>query len=48
MFDEIFIKHADYVAKIASVQTGEEQEVLAALLKKLGLAVKKHISTEIV
>ena len=40
LFDEIFDHHAVYVSKIASVLTDQEQERLALLLKKLGLALQ--------
>jgi MarR family 2-MHQ and catechol resistance regulon transcriptional repressor len=40
LFDEIFIKHAEFVAKTASVLSEEEQETLSRLLKKLGLSLK--------
>jgi MarR family 2-MHQ and catechol resistance regulon transcriptional repressor len=40
LFDEIFAQHAWYVSKIASVLTEQEQEKLALLLKKLGLALQ--------
>ena len=43
LFDEIFAQHARYVSKIASVLTEQEQERLAQLLKKLGLALQEQI-----
>jgi MarR family transcriptional regulator, 2-MHQ and catechol-resistance regulon repressor len=43
LFDEIFSQHARYVSKIASVLTEQEQERLAQLLKKLGLALQEQI-----
>lgn len=43
LFDEVFSKHAAYVAKLASVLTLEEQESLGQLLKKLGLALSQDI-----
>jgi MarR family 2-MHQ and catechol resistance regulon transcriptional repressor len=43
LFDEIFVQHAGYVSKIASVLTEQEQERLAKLLKKLGLALQEQI-----
>jgi len=43
LFDEIFAQHAGYVSKIASVLTEQEQERLALLLKKLGLALQEQI-----
>lgn len=39
LFHDIFAKHAEHVARIASVLTDEEQEQLAALAKKLGRAL---------
>ena len=40
LFDDIFTKHAQYVASIASVMTEKEQETLSGLLKKLGTGLK--------
>lgn len=45
LFDEIFTKHAKYVAEIASVLTDKEQEELSALLKKLGLGLRERHQT---
>lgn len=39
-FDEIFVTHAEFVAKTASVLSEEEQETLSRLLKKLGHSLK--------
>jgi MarR family 2-MHQ and catechol resistance regulon transcriptional repressor len=36
LFNKIFIRHAEYVAKLASVLTESEQADLGRLLKKLG------------
>jgi len=36
LFDEIFLKHAAHIEKLASVLTEKEQETLSGLLKKLG------------
>jgi MarR family 2-MHQ and catechol resistance regulon transcriptional repressor len=44
LFDDVFIKHAQYVASIASVMTEKEQETLSALLKKLGTGLKQRNS----
>jgi len=41
MFKDIFGKHAERVAELASVLTEEEQRQLSKLLKKLGLALKE-------
>jgi MarR family 2-MHQ and catechol resistance regulon transcriptional repressor len=39
LFDEIFPKHAEYIAKLTSVLQEEEQAKLAELLKKLGTSL---------
>ena len=39
LFNDVFALHAEFVADTASVLTEKEQEQLAALLKKLGLAL---------
>jgi len=39
-FQEIFSKHAEFVTRVASVLTEEEQHELSLLLKKLGSALK--------
>lgn len=44
IFDKIFIKHAEFITKIAGVLTENEQETLAQLLKKLGLSLTEHRS----
>lgn len=41
-FKQIFIQHAEFVAKLASVLSDEEQEGLGRLLKKLGVALQRH------
>ena len=41
LFDDIFVKHAQFVTKIASVLTEEEQTQLSTLLKKLGTALQE-------
>ena len=41
LFSEIFVKHAQFVTKIASVLSDEEQIQLSQLLKKLGTALQK-------
>jgi MarR family transcriptional regulator, 2-MHQ and catechol-resistance regulon repressor len=41
LFDEIFVKHAEFVTEVASVLTEDEQKELSELLKKLGLALKE-------
>jgi MarR family 2-MHQ and catechol resistance regulon transcriptional repressor len=41
MFNKIFLQHAGFVAKLASVLTEQEQTELAVLLKKLGTGLKK-------
>ena len=40
LFDNIFSKHAQYVTATASVLTEDEQNQLAALTKKLGVALR--------
>ena len=40
LFENIFAKHAQHVASVASVLTEDEQRQLGALAKKLGLALK--------
>jgi MarR family 2-MHQ and catechol resistance regulon transcriptional repressor len=40
LFKEVFHKHANRVAELASVLTEEEQLQLSTLLRKLGLALK--------
>ncbi|OGU34637.1 MAG: MarR family transcriptional regulator [Ignavibacteria bacterium GWB2_35_6b] len=40
LFDEIFIKHAEYIENTMKVLTQTEQKQLGDLLKKLGLGIK--------
>jgi MarR family transcriptional regulator, 2-MHQ and catechol-resistance regulon repressor len=40
LFENVFPKHADYITKVASVLSVEEQEQLAAMLKKLGTRIE--------
>ncbi len=40
LFQEIFIKHAEFITDLASVLTCREQEELARLLKKLGTSLE--------
>jgi MarR family 2-MHQ and catechol resistance regulon transcriptional repressor len=42
LFDDIFPKHAEYVADLASVLDPAEQRHLARLTKKLGLALQQR------
>ena len=42
LFDEVFEKHAENIAKYMSVLTPAEQSTLGSLLKKLGLSVSKQ------
>ena len=42
MFHEIFVEHARYITRIASILSGKEQEELSQLLKKLGLGLRGH------
>jgi MarR family 2-MHQ and catechol resistance regulon transcriptional repressor len=46
LFEEVFVKHAEHITELASALTMEEQEELAALLKKLGLALAARIGVE--
>ncbi|MGA9407360.1 MAG: MarR family transcriptional regulator [Bacteroidota bacterium] len=41
LFHDIFSKHAQFVTKVASVLTEDEQVQLSALLKKLGMALQE-------
>ena len=40
-FDDIFVKHAEYITSVSSVLGEKEQEMLAGLLKKLGLSLQE-------
>ncbi len=40
LFDDIFVKHAEFVVGAASVLNEKEQEQLSRLLRKLGLGLK--------
>jgi MarR family 2-MHQ and catechol resistance regulon transcriptional repressor len=46
LFEEVFVKHAEHITELASALSMEEQESLAALLKKLGLALAERIGVE--
>ncbi len=41
LFDKIFALHAEYITKLMSVLSPEEQKTLGDLLKKLGTTVGK-------
>jgi MarR family transcriptional regulator, 2-MHQ and catechol-resistance regulon repressor len=41
LFNDIFSKHAQFVTKVASVLSEQEQVQLSALLKKLGVALQE-------
>ena len=41
LFHDIFSKHAQFVTKVASVLSEDEQVQLSALLKKLGMALQE-------
>lgn len=43
LFQRIFAQHAEFVAKIGSVLSEEEQERLGTLLKKLGTTCRKQL-----
>jgi len=45
LFQKIFVQHAEFVAKIGSVLSEEEQEHLGTLLKKLGTTCRKQLLT---
>jgi len=40
LFEDVFLKHAEFIANITSVLTEREQHELANLLKKLGLSLR--------
>lgn len=42
LFDKIFIRHAEFITKTVSVLSEREQETLAQLLKKFGLAIREN------
>lgn len=44
VFDESFVKHANFITEIASVLNEHEQEQLSQLLKKLGLTLKDRFA----
>jgi MarR family transcriptional regulator, 2-MHQ and catechol-resistance regulon repressor len=44
LFREIFVQHASVISGLASVLSTQEQDQLAALLKKLGLALARRAS----
>jgi MarR family 2-MHQ and catechol resistance regulon transcriptional repressor len=48
LFDEIFIRHAKFVTKVAGVLNEKEQNTLARLLKKLGLSLNDNGSSRVV
>ena len=41
LFDDVFIRHAKFIASATSVLTDKEQDELAILLKKLGTSLNK-------
>lgn len=43
IFDDSFVKHAEYLTEMASVLTEQEQEDLARLAKKLGCSLREDI-----
>jgi len=43
LFDDIFVRHARYVAEISGVLPEKEQRQLGSLLKKLGLGLKHRL-----
>ena len=46
MFDEIFIRHAKFIQQAASVLSETEQNMLASLLKKLGLGLQTQFESD--
>ena len=42
LFEQIFTRHAEFVAELASVLTPKEQSTLGALAKKLGRKIQKQ------
>lgn len=43
LFDEVFVKHYQYIVELSSVLSDDEQEQLSSLLKKLGTNIEsKH------
>ena len=44
LFDEIFPMHAQFVTDMASVLSEDEQRILSALLKKIGLALRERLN----
>jgi len=47
LFDDIFVKHAEFIGRVASVLTEQEQETLAGLLKKLGLSLMEQYRSDL-
>jgi len=47
LFDEVFVQHAEFVGRIASVLSENEQHTLAALLRKLGLSLMEQFRSEL-
>jgi MarR family transcriptional regulator, 2-MHQ and catechol-resistance regulon repressor len=44
-FDEIFIRHAEFIKHAASVLSEKEQSTLATLLKKLGIGLQTRLAS---
>jgi MarR family 2-MHQ and catechol resistance regulon transcriptional repressor len=45
MFDDIFVHHAEFIRRTASLLSENEQITLAALLKKLGLGLQSQLAS---
>ncbi|MEW6185844.1 MAG: MarR family transcriptional regulator [Thermodesulfobacteriota bacterium] len=45
VFDDSFMRHADYLTQIAEVLNEKEQEDLGRLLKKLGCSLRDDVQT---
>ncbi len=45
LFEEVFVRHAEFVTRLAAVLTRDEQETVSHILRKLGLALTREQST---
>ena len=46
LFEKVFVRHAEFVTRLAAVLTRDEQETLSQILRKLGLALTRDQSTK--
>jgi MarR family 2-MHQ and catechol resistance regulon transcriptional repressor len=46
LFDDTFVRHAEFIADLAAVLDEHEQEQLSQLLKKMGLTLKDRLVRE--